>query len=213
MEFHEKLQTLRRQRGLTQEQLAEALYVSRTAVSKWESGRGLPGIESLKAIAAYFSVSVDTLLSGEELIGAAEQDGKRRERDVRDLVLGLLDCGAAVIPFLPLFAQRSGEVIRSVPMTALTDVSAFVRVIYFSAVLMLFAVYINSILYDGASNINFMYVASPPQAGLPFLTEEYGWLVYICHYAFTVVFCVTLCYIKPIVVAIKGKLSRKKIAV
>lgn len=90
---------------------------------------------------------------------------------------------------------------------------SYVNCLKFLVVLMLFAVYINSILYDGASNINFMYVASPPQAGLPFLTEEYGWLVYICHYAFTVVFCVTLCYIKPIVVAIKGKLSRKKIAV
>lgn len=90
---------------------------------------------------------------------------------------------------------------------------SYVNCLKFLVVLVLFAVYINSILYDGASNINFMYVASPPQAGLPFLTEEYGWLVYICHYAFTVVFCVTLCYIKPIVVAIKGKLSRKKIAV
>ena len=38
MEFHEKLQALRRQRGLTQEELAERLVVSRTAVSKWESG-------------------------------------------------------------------------------------------------------------------------------------------------------------------------------
>lgn len=38
MEFNEKLQQLRKQRGLTQEQLAEQLYVSRTAVSKWESG-------------------------------------------------------------------------------------------------------------------------------------------------------------------------------
>lgn len=38
MEFHEKFQKLRKDRGLTQEELAEALFVSRTAISKWESG-------------------------------------------------------------------------------------------------------------------------------------------------------------------------------
>ena len=38
MEFHEKLQELRKQKNLTQEQLAQALFVSRTAISKWESG-------------------------------------------------------------------------------------------------------------------------------------------------------------------------------
>lgn len=78
----------------------------------------------------------------------------------------------------------------------------------FLVVLMLFAIYINSILYDGNSNINFMYVASPPQSGLPFLNEDHGWLVYICHYAFTVVFCVTLCYIKPIIAAIREKFAK-----
>ena len=52
MEFNEKLQKLRTSEHLTQEELAEKLYVSRTAISKWESGRGYPSIESLKAIAA-----------------------------------------------------------------------------------------------------------------------------------------------------------------
>ena len=68
MDFHEKLQQLRKQRGWTQEQLAEQLFVSQTAVSKWESGRGYPNLESLKAISALFSVSIDDLLSGGELI-------------------------------------------------------------------------------------------------------------------------------------------------
>ena len=56
MEFNERLQELRKQKGLTQEELAKELYVSRTAVSKWESGRGYPGIESLKMIAKFFSL-------------------------------------------------------------------------------------------------------------------------------------------------------------
>ena len=65
MEFGEKLQELRKSRGLTQQELAEALYVSRTAISKWESGRGYPSIDSLKEISGFFSVSIDDLLSGE----------------------------------------------------------------------------------------------------------------------------------------------------
>lgn len=68
MEFCEKLQELRKGRGLTQEELAEMLYVSRTAISKREFGRGYPSIDSLKAISAQFSVSLDNLLSGEASI-------------------------------------------------------------------------------------------------------------------------------------------------
>lgn len=78
MEFHEKLQELRKRKGLTQEELAEALYVSRTAISKWESGRGFPNIESLKAVSKFFSVSVDELLSGEELLAIAVDDRKEK---------------------------------------------------------------------------------------------------------------------------------------
>lgn len=85
----------------------------------------------------------------------------------------------------------------------------YVNCLKFLVVLMLFAIYINSILYDGVSNINFMYVASPPQSGLPFLNEDHGWLVYIVHYAALVVFCVTLCYMKPIFAAIRQKCRRK----
>ena len=67
MEFNEKLQLLRSQRGLTQEELAEKIFVSRTAVSKWESGRGYPSIDSLKELARFFEVTVDVLISEKEL--------------------------------------------------------------------------------------------------------------------------------------------------
>ncbi len=73
MEFHEKLQKLRSDESLTQEELAEKLFVSRTAVSKWESGRGYPSIDSLKAIAKYFHVTIDELIGTEEIVALAEQ--------------------------------------------------------------------------------------------------------------------------------------------
>ena len=74
MEFNEKLQELRKSRGLTQEELAEALYVSRTAVSKWEAGRGYPSIDSLKEISNYYSVTIDELLSTDKLLSIAEKE-------------------------------------------------------------------------------------------------------------------------------------------
>lgn len=74
----------------------------------------------------------------------------------------------------------------------------------FLLIIMFFSIYINSIVYDGSSSINFMYVASPPQEGLPFLNEDKGWLVYILRYASLILVCVSLCYIKPIIASIKN---------
>lgn len=89
MEFGEKLQELRKSRGLTQQELAEALYVSRTAISKWESGRGYPSIDSLKEISGFFSVSIDDLLSGEKLVSLAKKENQSNIRHICDI------CGPA----------------------------------------------------------------------------------------------------------------------
>lgn len=61
-----RLLQLRRQKGISQEELAEAAGVSRQAVSKWESAQSQPETEKLLAISAYFDVSLDWLLKGEE---------------------------------------------------------------------------------------------------------------------------------------------------
>ena len=131
MEFNEKLQELRKRRGLTQEELAEALYVSRTAISKWESGRGYPSIDSLKAIAGYFSVTIDELLSGDEVLAIAEEDHKQKEMQIRDLVFGLLDCSCAIFFFLPFFGQRVDGIIQEVSLLSLTGVASYMRAAYF----------------------------------------------------------------------------------
>lgn len=135
MEFNEKLQKLRKQKGLTQEELAQMLYVSRTAISKWESGRGFPNIESLKAISKFFSVSLDELLSGEEILVIAEEDHKKKEAILYDIVFGLLNCGAALLLFLPFFGQKIGETMRGVSLFALTEIQMYLKILYFSAVI------------------------------------------------------------------------------
>ena len=66
MNFAEKLKELRKQKGISQEQLAEKIYVSRQAITKWESGNGIPDIENLLAISALFNESIDSLLSEEK---------------------------------------------------------------------------------------------------------------------------------------------------
>ena len=120
MEFNEKLQTLRKQKGLTQEELAEILFVSRTAVSKWESGRGYPSIDSLKAIAKFFSVTIDELLSNDEILTIAEEETKTKESHLRDLVFGMLDISAAMFFILPFFGQSENGSVISVSLPALT---------------------------------------------------------------------------------------------
>lgn len=134
MELNEKLQQLRKQKNLTQEELAEALYVSRTAISKWESGRGYPNIDSLKAIAKYFSVSIDDLLSGEELLTLAEADNKQKQNHLCDLLFGLLDLSVLLLLFLPLFGQRGNGGVESVSLIGFSFDSQFLRFAYFDFV-------------------------------------------------------------------------------
>lgn len=65
MTFAEKLKSIRKQAGMSQEQLAEKLGVSRQAVTKWETDAGIPDIENIMAISALFDISIDELLSNE----------------------------------------------------------------------------------------------------------------------------------------------------
>ena len=135
MEFNEKLQELRKQKGLTQEELAELLFVSRTAISKWESGRGYPNIDSLKAISKFFGVTIDELLSGDELLTVAEEDTKQKEKHFFDLVFGLLDCSISMFFFLPFFGQKAGAMIQEVSLLSLTEITPYLRRAYFVVVI------------------------------------------------------------------------------
>lgn len=62
MIFHEKIKSLRKEKGWSQEQLAEKVNVSRQAVTKWEKGEGYPDIENLKILSDIFEKSIDELV-------------------------------------------------------------------------------------------------------------------------------------------------------
>lgn len=132
MEFHEKLQELRKKRGLTQEELAEALYVSRTAISKWESGRGYPSIDSLKEISRYFSVTIDDLLSGETLLSIAENENKSNVQGMCDLLFGIIDVFSFLLIVLPLYPNTRNGYIYSVNLLGYKETNSWNLLVYWS---------------------------------------------------------------------------------
>lgn len=158
MEFHEKLQTLRKEQGLTQEQLAEKLYVSRTAVSKWESGKGYPNIESLKSISAAFGVSIDDLLSGKELLSLAEQEKQVNQDSTLSLLFSMFDLLALSFLFLPLFGQQEGDVIYTVGLFSMRDISYGTRIAFTVLPALMAALGIVGLVMRYAGNRNRMRV-------------------------------------------------------
>lgn len=146
MEFGEKLQKLRKDKGLTQEELAEALYVSRTAVSKWESGRGYPNIESLKEISRFFSVSVDNLLSSEKLLSIAEKENKSNIRNMCNLIFGIADILSLVLIILPLYPNTVGDFVYSVNLLNYTQISQHNIILYWAMFVCLILVGIAKII-------------------------------------------------------------------
>ena len=119
MELSEKIQKLRKEHGLTQEQFAEQLFVSRTAVSKWETGRGIPSIDSLKMIANRFHITLDQLISPEEVIVIAESEHNENIRHFSDSFDGILNLAALLSLFLPLYKVEMQGVFCCVPLSHL----------------------------------------------------------------------------------------------
>lgn len=132
MEFGEKLKVLRNNKGLTQEELAESLYVSRTAVSKWESGRGYPNIDCIKEIASFFSVTVDELLSSEKILSLAEKENRSNIQKICNLLFGIADMFTLMLIVLPLYPNTVNGYVYSVNLFEFAEASPLSIVIYWS---------------------------------------------------------------------------------
>ncbi|MCQ5129948.1 helix-turn-helix domain-containing protein [Butyricicoccus faecihominis] len=177
MEFNEKLQQLRKQRGLTQEQLAEQLYVSRTAVSKWESGKGCPNIESLKCISKLFSVTIDELLSGDELITLAVRENRSNLEKVYGLIRGIFDIMALCFIFLPLYGKPYGGYIYAVNLLSFTGTTGTFLVTYWAVFFILIGL--------GLAQLAFAYWDRPVWRGRAAKCSIVFHAVAICLFAAT----------------------------
>ena len=160
MEFGEKIQKLRNQNKWTQEQLAEKLYVSRTAVSKWESGKGYPNIDSLKDIAKLFNKTIDELLSSEEIIDIAKRENTSNIKRTNNLIYGLLDIISVLFIFLPLYAQKAENFVYSVSLISTNDISNIIKVSYIVILSILSLIGIAELIMNFVDNKKFQRIVN-----------------------------------------------------
>ncbi len=168
MEFSEKLTQLRKSKNMTQEELAASLYVSRAAVSKWESGRGLPNIDSLKAIATLFGVTVDELLSGEELLTAAQNETRVKTQRLSRSLFGLLDVMHLLFFVLPLFGDGAG---RAISVLALTS---WMRTVYLVLFVLVALLGVAEILMQGSEKDILHRILAGVSVGLSLLITSFA---------------------------------------
>ena len=160
MEFNEKLQELRKNRGLTQEELAEALYVSRTAISKWESGRGYPSIDSLKELSRFFSVTIDELLSSEKAIYIAEKENRTNIQSICDFLSGIVDVMNILLIILPLYPDTINGYVYSVPLFMYTELSSVYTTIYWILFITLILTGVMKLVLNKAKNEKYQKLIS-----------------------------------------------------
>lgn len=100
-----------------------------------QEGKGYPNIESLKCVSKVFSVSIDELLSGNELLEIAEIEKRTNISKIYVLIYGALDLIAAIFIFMPLFGKTEGSYVRTVTLLEHPDISATVKIIFYIAFL------------------------------------------------------------------------------
>ena len=101
MKLNERLSSLRKDKRMSQQDLAEALNVSRQAVSRWEVGIAIPSMDNLLALSKLFGVPTDELMGGDKVVSAPESEktqgsGNRKGRSVLKVILIILAAAALV---------------------------------------------------------------------------------------------------------------------
>lgn len=137
VEFGEKIKQLREEKGMTQQTMSEKLYVTRQAVSRWECGARFPDLLTTKKIAQILEVTIDELVSGEELKKDIEKEPVMAQ-PIANVVQTLLYSVAmtaylimsviSLIGYLPIGGLKSGAM-NGISMTAIGYVVNFIAAV------------------------------------------------------------------------------------
>ena len=90
MKFCEKIKKIRIDNSLTQEEMASKLFVSRSLIAKWEQDRGIPGFDMLNTIATTFNLSVNDLITEEEIKLITLKNNQEVEQNKKHLKLTII---------------------------------------------------------------------------------------------------------------------------
>ena len=134
MSFSENLQTLRKARGISQEQLAERLDVSRQAVSKWETDGGYPEIEKIMSMCEIFGCTMDELMMGRISVDKNDLRQKRERHYNRFSVMIatgvlLILLGVASYTVLPEYVSESAIALMTAFMFVLFGIAVFLFIV------------------------------------------------------------------------------------
>ena len=117
IEIGEFLKELRKEKGLTQEQLAEQFNVSRRSVSRWETGSNMPDLSMLIILAEYYEVDVKEII-----------DGKRKNQNMNEEMKDTLEKVASYNEMLNLKSMRKGIIIMSIVFIIMVQISMWKEV-------------------------------------------------------------------------------------
>lgn len=118
MEFGEKLKAQREEKGMTQQTLADQLYVTRQAVSKWESGSRYPDLMTTKCIANILGTTIDSLVSDDEMKEFSEKqaiaEGQRAGKIISSMyliafIISIMTVLPYILPYIANFGFINGE--------------------------------------------------------------------------------------------------------
>ena len=152
LELSKNIKQIRNDNKLTQEQFAEKMLVSRTAVSKWENGTCYPSIDSLKYMSQTFNISLDKLLSSEEILEIAKIENQSSISKYNSLLFCLLDIVRIIFVFLPLYSYKTNDFIYSVSLLNSNDLGTTLKIVFMLIFIMFLILGIIELIFNFKGN-------------------------------------------------------------